>query len=267
MEENKCDLKEKRFIIKTERDFCKQINESLLAQCKEHKKILDMRYEDIYKYLTYIQTSIIILSTVSSFIQALSSYIHISERVEFIISLIITTYISLILSLSKFFKLDEKKESIHNLREKFAEVHNKIRYRLDTLKPWGYEEFIHEHDCKDKYKRWETEKEHTYNDYYKIIEGKQSLFMEFEKLIDSRLKNIYLIRLNKDLKEKEKIKAKTTTLEHLIRSDMDNSGSGRRDDKSDDEENKRRQVLSMDSLALQVPPTPRGEHINGIEIV
>ena len=30
------------------------------------------------------------------------------------------------------------------------------------------------------------------------------------------------------------------------------------------EENKRRQVLSMDSLALQ---TPRGQHINGIEIV
>ena len=33
------------------------------------------------------------------------------------------------------------------------------------------------------------------------------------------------------------------------------------------EENKRRQVSSMDSLALQIPPTPRGEHINGIEIV
>ena len=95
-------------------------------------------------------------------------------------------------------------------------MHNKIRYRLDTLKPWGYEEFIHEHDCKEKYQKWETEKEYTYNDYYKIIEGKQSLFMEFEKLIDSRLKNIYLIRLNTDLKEKEKIKAKTTKLEDLI---------------------------------------------------
>ena len=180
----------------------------------------------------------------------------------------------MILSLSKFFKLDEKKESIHNLREKFAEVHNKIRYRLDTLKPWGYEEFIHEHDCKEKYQKWETEKEHTYNDYYKIIEGKQSLFMEFEKLIDSRLKNIYLIRLNTDLKEKEKIKAKTTKLEDLIRSDMDNSGSGRRDDDNDNDndndnydENKRRQILSMDNLALQIPATPRDGELTDIGIV
>ena len=82
-------------------------------------------------------------------------------------------------------------------------------------------------DCIDKYKRWKEEKNNTYNDYYKIIQDKQSLFMEFEKLVDSRLKNIYLRRLNRQLKEKEKIKKVTTNLEHLIKEDMDNSGNNK----------------------------------------
>jgi len=222
-------LEETRETIKIERDLCNKINLELLSQCKEHKKILDMRYDDIYKYLTYIQTSIIISSTISSFVQALGSNIHVSERVEFILSLLVTTYISLILSLAKFFKLEEKKEGIHNLREKFAELHNKIRYRIDNLKPWGSLDFINSNDCIDKYKHWKEEKNNTYNDYYKIIQDKQSLFMEFEKLVDSRLKNIYLRRLNRQLKEKEKIKKVTTNLEHLIKEDMDNSGNNKYD--------------------------------------
>ena len=43
-------LEETRETIKIERDLCNKINLELLSQCKEHKKILDMRYDDIYKY-------------------------------------------------------------------------------------------------------------------------------------------------------------------------------------------------------------------------
>lgn len=220
-------LEKTRETIKIERDLCNKMNWDLLTQCKEHKKILDMRYDDIYKFLTYIQTSIIILSTISSFIQALGSDIYISSKIQFIVSLLITTYISLILSLAKFFKLEEKKEGIHNLREKFAELHNKIRYRLDNLKPWGSPDFVNDNDCKVKYESWENEKANTYNDYYKIIEGKQALFMEFEKLVDSRLKNIYLRRMNLQLKEKVKMKKVTTKLEDLIKEEMDNSANNK----------------------------------------
>ena len=87
------------------------------------------------------------------------------------------------------------------------------------MKPWGSPDFINENDCKEKYDTWSTEKGYTYNDYYKIIEGKQSLFMEFEKLIDSKLKNKYLVVMNKDLKTKEKIMKKTTGIESRIQKD------------------------------------------------
>ena len=159
------------------------------------------------------------------------------------ISLLITTYISLILSLAKFFKLEEKKESIHNLKEKFAELHNKIRFRLDTLKPWGSPEFINENDRIEKYESWGTEKGYTYGDYYKIIEGKQSLFMEFEKLIDSRLKNNYLVVMNQELKTKQKIKKKTTGLESRIQEDEDdndNDNENEHEIKTDDSEIKKK---------------------------
>ena len=215
------ELINKRSIIKRERDYCVKINSALLKQCKEHKKILDMRYDDIYKFITIIQTSVIILSTVSSFIQALGPTIELTKDIEFTITLIVTTYISVILSLAKFFKLDDKKESIHNLREKFAELHNKIRYRLDTLKPWSSNEFINVHDHESKYKTWETEREKTYMDYNKIIEDKQALFMEFEKLIDSKLKNQYLVLINEELKQNNKILAKKCALQNKLQVKQD----------------------------------------------
>lgn len=215
--QNDPELSKKRSIIKRERDHCVKVNTELLRQCKEHKKILDMRYDDIYTYITVIQTSVIVLSTISSFIQALGPNIELTNDTEFTICLVVTTYISIILSLAKFFKLDDKKEGIHNLREKFAELHNKIRYRLDTLKPWSSSEFINVHDHNDKYKKWEVEKEKTYMDYDKIIEDKQGLFMEFEKLIDSKLKNRYLVLINEELKQNKKILAKKCKLQGIKR--------------------------------------------------
>lgn len=245
------ELIKKRNIIKRERDYCVKVNSELLKQCKEHKKILDMRYDDIYKFITIIQTSVIISSTVSSFIQALSPTIELTKDIEFTITLIVTTYISVILSLAKFFKLDDKKESIHNLREKFAELHNKIRYRLDTLKPWSSPEFINVHDHESKYKCWETEKEKSYMDYNKIIEDKQALFMEFEKLIDSKLKNKYLVLINEELKQNNKILAKKCALQgrlqgikhDIISKNDENSDS---DSDSEHELNSKNNIVTRD---------------------
>ena len=50
-------------------------------------------------------------------------------------------------------------------------------------------------------------------DYNKIIEDKQALFMEFEKLIDSKLKNKYLVLINEELKQNNKILAKKCALQ------------------------------------------------------
>ena len=181
--------------IKLERKSCIDLNKSLLSECKDNKKLLDTNYKDLYFYIACIQTSVIFFSTVSAFIQALGSTINISSNVQFIISLIISTYISLILSLSKFFKLDERKENVHNLREKFAVLHNKIRYILDTLKPWNQNGYVHINNIDERLESWKKIKDNIFLDYDKIIEDKETLFMEFEKLIDTNQKNKYSLKI------------------------------------------------------------------------
>jgi len=186
-------FEEKIEIFENERVGCVTTHSELLKTCKETKRLLDMNYGDLYYYIVCIQTSVILFSTISAFIQALGNFISMPSQVQSISSLIISTYITLILSLSKFFKLDERKESVHNLREKFAELHNKIRYRLDCLKPWKSIGYINKNNIDQKLQKWEDEKNLVYNDYFKIVETKETLFMDFERFIDTKQRYKYTL--------------------------------------------------------------------------
>ena len=54
-----------------------------------------------------------------------------------VLLLSITSYSGFILAVSKFYKLDEKKENAHNLRDRFADLQTKIQYYVDYIKPWN----------------------------------------------------------------------------------------------------------------------------------
>ena len=98
----------------------------LINETENKKYTLDMYYIKLSKINNIVQSSVIIFSTVSAFLQALNSYSYISEELLFIINLVISTYITLSLSISKFFKLDEKKQHIYKLKEQFIEFVNKL---------------------------------------------------------------------------------------------------------------------------------------------
>lgn len=167
--------------ILVQRKIYMNLFQELLTECKKTKEKLDMYYVNLHSYYAAVQTSVIFVSTASTFIQSLLT--DSSEKLVPTITLCISTYSSLILSLSKFFKLDEKKEQVHNLRERFAELHNKIRYNIDILKPWGESDYYD--DITQKRDLWEVLNKQVESEYLNIIEHKKSLFMEFEKIIDS----------------------------------------------------------------------------------
>ena len=48
----------------------------------------------------------------------------------------ITSYSGLTLAFARFYKLEDKKENVMGLRDRFCDLQTKIEYQLAYLKPW-----------------------------------------------------------------------------------------------------------------------------------
>jgi len=158
------------------------------------KKIGDMKRRAVirYAFLNKINfathTSIIVSSSFSAYIQTI---VPESEREDWLRMVIlgITSYSGLILALMKFYKLEEKKENAHNLRDRLADLEGKTCHIIDTIKPWKYKEhYCEQHNGtkgKDKVTEWTALIEKVDGEYMTIIEQKKELFSNYDKLFDS----------------------------------------------------------------------------------
>ena len=133
--------------------------------------------------------SVIFLSTVSGFLQSTKEFFGTPAPGVSVVGITISTYISLVLSVSKYYKFDEQKERIHNLREKYANLHNKIEYRMDVLGPRTKESLWEHQNVKEKLEEWSEIKMAMDEEYLIMIETKQSLTTEFESIMDSKSRN------------------------------------------------------------------------------
>ena len=170
----------------------------VLKECKDNKRLLDLKYNDLNNLVNNIQTSVIFFSTVSGFIQATRIQFGISDMIVSIVSISVATYITLLLSISKYYKLDEMKEQIQLLREKYSLLHNKLDHRLDILGPWKSKDLWIHQNCKKKLTEWRDLTKTLKEDYDDIIANKQELVTEFEIIMDTKSRNQYYI-INKQL--------------------------------------------------------------------
>jgi hypothetical protein len=169
-------------------------NVIILKECKDNKRLLDLKYDDLNTTVNNIQTSVIFCSTLSGFIQATRLQFSIPDEISSIVSITIATYISLILSISKFYKLDEIKEKIQTLREKYSLILNKLDHRMDVIGPWGANKLWIHQDPVQKFKEWKKVSMVLDEDYEDIIKDKQSLVTEFEVIMDTKSRNIYFVK-------------------------------------------------------------------------
>jgi len=176
----------------------KKSNLIILKECKEAKRLLDLKYGDLTDMINRIQTSVILLSTLSGFFNATKNQFGLSEEIISVMSISISTYVSLILSVSKYFKYDESKEGNQALREKFSILHNQIEHRMDVLGPWNDPMLWKFSDPDVKLKEWDGVKASMYKEYTEIIKTKQALTTEFEIIMDTKSRNVYHIN-NKQL--------------------------------------------------------------------
>jgi hypothetical protein len=175
----------------------------ILKECKDNKRLLDLKYDDLNTLVNNIQTSVIFFSTLSGFIQATRIQFTIPDTVSSIISITVSTYISLLLSISKYYKLDEMREKIQILREKYSLLHNKLDHRMDIVGPWGLQKLWIHQDPETKYKEWSLVRDQLDDEYNEIIVTKQSLSTEFEVIMDTKSRNQYFIK-NRELNYKNR---------------------------------------------------------------
>ena len=171
----------------------KRNNLHILAESKECKRLLDLKYNDLVNIINRIQTSVIFTSTVSGFVQATKTQFGFGDIANSIISITIATYISLVLSISKYYGLDELKERIQLLREKYSLLLNEIDFNMDKLGPWSYRNGWINADADLKYQQWKKDERLVIENYNNIVATKKELTSEYEDIMEdvSILVNYY----------------------------------------------------------------------------
>lgn len=182
----------------------KDHNKLIKDEFKQRIQILDEKYGSYTMWMDIVQVSIIVLAASSSFLQAGNDIINLDKAVISFISLIISSYTGLVLALAKYKKIDEKKETINNLRHQCADFLTQIQTRTDKLNTWCYDRMWAGGNINKMADDWAAEDEQLYNELKPLIEKKQALTCEFERILDSLTvkKTSKLVRA-RDLKYKK----------------------------------------------------------------
>jgi len=113
------------------------------------KEILGLQYESLKYKINIIQISVIILSIAITFLESIKEKLGLQTTLYMtIIPIVFSTYIALILAVSRFYKLEDKKEYLYKLNEKLALIISRLQHRrmelgkkLPVTYNWGKKDF------------------------------------------------------------------------------------------------------------------------------
>lgn len=179
------------------------------------KKVLELKYYYLSQYYDIIQCLVILFSTFSAFIQGIEKMTNITKlnpNVVQVVTLIISTIISLLLSIAKFFKISEKKESLSNLLENISQFNNKVVANIKKIKYWKVNikttEENHPTDEIYEITQWnefsnkiKEEIDNFFEDKLEIMNGYESLINTYERtkydIQNIEIKNKFTIKEHK----------------------------------------------------------------------
>jgi hypothetical protein len=209
-------------IIK-QRDTYVSLLKEILKICKDSHMILDMYYSRLNWKSDALQISVILLTSLLTCIQAgrtiEESYFEnltMQNKTTLLLGLNpedysthhnmiydsivlgVSTYSSLALTIMRYFKWDDKRETSSELKGKFLELHNRINYQLDTLRPWKDDDYFNNPEENYYKSSWATLMIEIEKEYLNIIDTKKYLFTECDKLLTETERIRYLKRLYED---------------------------------------------------------------------
>lgn len=101
---------------------------------KNNKYVIGLKYQNVKMKINVIQLSVMVLSTAITFIESLKEHFSLSEVTSTVIPIVLSTYIALVLAISRFYRFEEQKENLSKLFEKHAFVINRIKYKTRIIK-------------------------------------------------------------------------------------------------------------------------------------
>lgn len=185
--------------IKAYRDY----HRSEKDQFNERIEVLDVRYKRYNTIIDSTQIMIIVLSAGTAFIQGGNSVFNISDNMLKFIGLCVSSWTALALSIAKYYKLNEQKENMNNLRQQCSDLVSELGAREDRLNTLCSKEIWAGPPgapAPPALTAWENERDEMYNSLKTIIQKKQSLVAVFNQIMDSQeSKKLILASKNKSL--------------------------------------------------------------------
>ena len=177
-------------------------------EASRNKAILSFRYDSLEMKANITQVTIILLSTIVTFLESLKAYYHLDFKIINIVSIVMTTLIALIMAIYRFFEIDKKKENVGNSLKDHTFIINKFRKVGNVLSNMKLNTtHFNNEQFNELSKTYDNE---VYENYISIRENFDSIF-SFKELIHYRRKyrkhylkdeiikrEIELIKKNKD---------------------------------------------------------------------
>ena len=170
----------------------------LRRHTKKNKAILSFKYDNLNFKINIVQISVIIISTVITFIETLKTHYELENKFWNIIPIILATYIGLIMAILRFLKLEERKEELSKCRENHVFIINKFIKTLDSV-----ENFDITTETLDTWNNLVSNYETEIFDNYISIRANFDTIMKFTDVIyyKQKYKNLYFEEkfVNKDI--------------------------------------------------------------------
>jgi hypothetical protein len=121
-------------VIKYEKLKMKSSLENIYGDSQLKKHLLESKYRTLQNKLNFVQLSIIFVSSISTFLQAIKSEFKMAGFITDLVFIVVSSYTALILAVSRFLKWESQKEQVSKLIANYAQVVNKIRHQLRKIR-------------------------------------------------------------------------------------------------------------------------------------
>ena len=112
---------------------CKNINEHIIKS-NNCRLVLYLKYENLSCKISAIQVIVIIASTLITFFETLKTQMKFSNNELRVMSISLSTFIAMSLSIARYLKMDETKEDIYKLLQNFSIAEKELKTLKDKYK-------------------------------------------------------------------------------------------------------------------------------------